>query len=110
MNIEFFVALGITLFSAGIVFGILKTDLKHLSSEYGECKTRLDRIVEDGSPRVKNLESRIQEMIRRDEEHEQAMQQFNKTLTKIESGFEALSKKIDELARDVKELNRGRVT
>jgi chromosome segregation ATPase len=109
MNIEFFISLGISVFSAGIVFGILKTDVKHLSREFDEYKTRFDRIAEDGSPKVKNLESRIQEMIRKDEEHEAAMLSFNKTLAKIESGFEELSKKIDELSKDVKDLNRGRL-
>jgi GTP1/Obg family GTP-binding protein len=106
MNIEFFVSLGITVFSAGIVFGILKTDVKHMNHEFDEYKVRLDKIVDDGSPKVKQLEQRMYEMIRKDEEHDAAMQAINSTMSRVEGVFNELTKKIDELARDVKELNK----
>jgi chromosome segregation ATPase len=110
MNIEFFVSLGISIFSAGIVLGILKTDVKHQAYEFEKHRAHLDKIVEEGSPKVQFLEERIKEMTKKNDEHEAAMHSFTKTMAKIENAFETLSKKIDELAKDVKELSRGRIT
>jgi hemerythrin-like domain-containing protein len=63
MSVEFIVSLGMAVFSAGIVFGILKTQTRHLEDELRDAreaaKNAVDRLEKNTVESFQSLKERI---------------------------------------------------
>ena len=80
-HIEFIISLGVTVFSAGVVFATLKNEVKHLSRQFEEYKSRT------GDSTKERVDVQV-------------------AIVKLETSVDVLVGKVDELVKDVKELNK----
>ncbi|MDR2793563.1 MAG: hypothetical protein LBB61_07850 [Treponema sp.] len=101
VNIEFLISLGITVFSAGLVFGILKTQVVHLGNELKEeqiaSKNAVDRLE-------KNLNEKYQVVKERIDKNDEATANVNNNLIAITQSLKYIEISITEIKDRIERL------
>jgi chromosome segregation ATPase len=97
MDIELIISLGMTIFSAGIVFGILKTQVSHLENELkaerDAAKNAVDRLEKNTAEKYQLLKERI-------DKNDEAMS----NLTAITQSLKYIEISINEIKERIERL------
>jgi gamma-glutamylcyclotransferase (GGCT)/AIG2-like uncharacterized protein YtfP len=97
VTIEFIISLVATVFSAGIVFGALKTQVGHLKGELREeraaSKNALDRLERNAVEKYQSLKERID----KSDEAMLSLIAINQSLKYIEKSINEIKERIERL-------------
>jgi septal ring factor EnvC (AmiA/AmiB activator) len=112
MDIGFFISLGTTVFSAGIVFGVLKTQVSHLKEEVADnqkaAQNALDRLERIALERHTLNKESYQDLKRRLEENDRATQNVAALLSAIQQELKHITQVMDEVKRRMERLEEKR--
>ncbi len=101
MGIEFVISLVITVFSAGIVFGIMQARVSNLEKEINENQKAAENTSRDRYEANKEL---YQDLKRRLEENDKATQNVTTLFTAIEKDLKHITSSIDDVKRRIERL------
>jgi phage-related tail protein len=105
MNIEFIISLGITVFSAGIVFGILKAQVSHLENELKAERN----FVKDATDRLeRNTVEKYQSVKERIDKSDGATASVGNNLTAITQSLKYIEISMNEIKERIGRLENKR--